>query len=207
MWIRNLVNETSVALSLLVLVGVVVCNSASAMPPLPPLSTTPNDFGKGYRLGQRNGTILVDRLKQRTVDTHGCVAISDLESALLQVTRSVQSPVPGSTRLIGGFYQGYLDSIRNAIQEVRRDCDALSYSSGEFAGDLYGSLVCQVVSVNVFAVSHLELLPLYEGWSGGSSEVLSSCRSSIEATLTACAGDTSTISVEVAADAACSDTL
>jgi len=203
------------------------CGSAEAMGrgPSTPANATPvplvviappviggGDFDDGYQLGLRNGGLLVDRLKQRTTDELGCDAIDQLESALLKVTRTVRPPLaaPGAPGLsdwfVKGFYTGYTDSVRGTLREVRGACDYSSYSSGEFAGQLYGAVACQVQTLSSDALIQLQLQPLYSGWSGGSSSVLSTCRASLLQTIESCSnGADLSAEIQASLSISCSD--
>jgi hypothetical protein len=163
-------------------------------------------YGDGYSLGLRNGSIIVSRLKQRTTDLRGCAAIGQLEGALLSVSRTVRPPYSGETGFVGGFYSGYVDSIRSTLGKVRRGCGLGSYSSGEFAGQFYGAVACQVQSISLEAISQIQIQPLYDGWSGGSSSVQASCQTTLLATLESCT-DGAEISGELEAvlSVSCSD--
>jgi hypothetical protein len=208
---------TSSAAALAMGASALGCGGASAMAKAPAAPVVASqapaavvvgggDFGDGYELGLRNGGILVDRLKSRTTDLQGCSAIGQLESALVKVTRTVRPPANRRDRFVSGFYSGYLDSVRDAIAEVRWGCDLGGYSSGEFAGQLYGAVACQVETISVDALLGLELKPLYVGWSGGSSSVQASCRTTLIETLTACSSGASVeVQLEAAIRVSCSD--
>jgi hypothetical protein len=163
-------------------------------------------FEEGHALGTRNGAILVNRLKQRTTDELGCDGIEALQSALIRVTRTLRAPAHGGSRLVAGFYSGYLAQVRKTLRELRQGCDVLDYSSGVFAGELFGAVACQSRSVSLDVLSELELEPLYAGWSGGSSEVQLGCRTTLTATVTACT-DGAELSSEIEAllSVSCSD--
>jgi hypothetical protein len=203
------------ALAVAVVASSLGCSGASAMAKAPaPVSNVPaaavvvggGDFGDGYALGKRNGSILVDRLKSRTTDTQGCQAIDQLESALIKVTRTVRPPAHQRDRFVSGFYSGYLDSVRGAIEDVRWGCDLRSYSSGEFAGQLYGAVACQVETISVDALLGLEFSPLYAGWSGGSSSVQATCRATLTESVRACSdGVDIDLQLEAAIRVSCSD--
>lgn len=167
-------------------------------------------FGDGYSLGLRNGSIIVNRLKQRTTDLRGCAGVGQLESALLSVSRTIRPPSHGSdTAFVGGFYSGYVDSIRGTLGKLRQGCGIEIYSTGEFAGEFYGAVACQIQSVSVDiteAISSLQILHLYDGWSGGSSSVQSSCKTTLLATLQSCTdGAEVSTELEAALSVSCSD--
>jgi hypothetical protein len=204
--------RTPMSFALLLIATGLISNCADAMArkPLPdanvsPVTTETGDRARGYQLGQRNGSLMVSRLRQRTVDAQGCAAVQDLESALVQVTRAIRPPVRSTDAVVGGFYQGYLDAVHTGVHEVRTECEALVYESGEFAGSLLGSVVCQVISVDAQALSTLEATPLYAGWSGGEAEVVASCHASVQATITACAGPEAGTEIELIVRSGCKD--
>lgn len=175
-------------------------------PATSPITVVGNDFEKGYALGSRNGGLLVDRLKQRTTDELGCDGIDMLEKSLIKVTRSLRAPAQGTGRLTAGFYSGYLAQVRNTLREIRQGCEVLDYSTGEFAGELFGAIACQSQSVSIEVLSELELQPLYTGWSGGSSDVQLGCLTTLTSTVTACT-DGAELSTEIEAllSVSCSD--
>jgi len=149
----------------------------------------PEDYGQGYAIGQRNGGILVDRLIRATVGTElGCSALGDLRRALLKVTKKVSAPANGSAALTLGFFRGYLDALRKGIQQTQAGCGSFAIDDGAFAGELYGNVICSVTSLSLELASQLELVPLYDGWSGESTDVLASCSTQLELTVRECTG-------------------
>ncbi|MGZ3697566.1 MAG: hypothetical protein ACXWP5_05635 [Bdellovibrionota bacterium] len=173
---------------------VVVEPQPVAVPPVVvpvPESGTQSD---GYALGLKNGAVLVDRLKQRTVDEKGCSAIGDLQQALLAVSKSIRPPANLKDKVVRGFYRGYLDAIRDAIRDARAGCGVSALDDGSFAGSLYGEVICQVDATGSDGLGGLKLEPLYSGWSGGSSDIQSECQASLELALNACANGASEIS-------------
>jgi hypothetical protein len=171
-----------------------------------PGSLAGGGFAEGRILGQRNGALLVNRLKQRTTDVLGCDGIESLQAALVKVTRSLKAPGHSADDLVAGFYSGYLSEVRKTIRELRQGCDVLDYSSGSFAGELFGAIACQSQSVSIEVLTELELEPLYTGWSGGSSEVQLGCLTTLTQTVTACT-DGAELSTEIEAllSVSCSD--
>ena len=170
--------------------------------------TTAGNYDDGYQLGLRNGEILVGRLRKRTVDIAGCSAVDQLQAALIKVVRSARPPSHDSDEYVAGFYTGYIDSIRGAVSEVRYTCDESQYSSGDFAGQLYGEVACQVASISASAISYLQFQPLYSGWSGGSSSVQSGCRTTLLATLQSCSTGTDiAATINATVSVSCSDSF
>ncbi len=163
------------------------------------------DYFDGFSLGERNGTVLVDRLKQRTTDQLGCSGIAPLKRALLAVTRTVRAPSSHSDAFVAGFYSGYLGSVRSTLTQVRQGCDAVLYD-GDFVGSLYGAVACQVASVSIDAIISLDLNPLYSGWSGGSEAESTVCHSTLRATVESCTDGVSlSTELETALSVSCSD--
>jgi hypothetical protein len=225
---KSVSKEIAGALLLVSAASGISCGSASAMSRSPttegtatstlpaaisasitdPGSLSDGGFADGYQLGQRNGGILVARLKQRTVDADGCDAIDLLQTALIRVTRSVRPPSSSATEFVSGFYSGYVDSIRTTLGQIRGRCGVSEYSSGSFAGELYGAVACQVQTVSIDALLGLELRPLYSGWSGGSESVQSGCRTTLREVVQTCSGggEIST-SIDAAIRISCTDSL
>jgi hypothetical protein len=143
-------------------------------------------FEQGYELGRRNGQIISQRLRERTVETEGCRAIPRLQEALLKVTRTVRPPAHSQDALVRGFFRGYLDSVRKAIRDARNGCGVRQHTDGIFAGSLYGALLCQVSTISLEAVTTLEVESLYAGWAGSSDEIISECRTAATVTLKEC---------------------
>ncbi|MGK5082280.1 hypothetical protein WDW37_03165 [Bdellovibrionota bacterium FG-1] len=164
------------------------------------------DFGDGYNLGQRNGGILIDRLRQRTVDLEGCGAVARLENSLLRVTQTVRPPFESSGGFVAGFYSGYLNAVRLALATVRTSCGISQYSDGKFAGKFYGEIACQVQAISVDLISSLQIQPLYAGWSGGSNAVQTHCETTLRETIQTCTnGADSTVQIDEAIRVSCSD--
>ena len=190
----------------------IACNNASALPVVPldrllpaPESVSAGTQTEGYALGRRTGEIIVNRLSDRTVGTEGCSAIGRLESALVQVTRNIRRP-QGDDDLVRGFYRGYLDAVRGGIRNARTVCDNQSYASGEFAGQLYGALLCEVSKVSLDLATSIELESLYDGWSGGSVDVIQECRTTANLTLQDCEGAEPDL-LQLSIEKSCSDTV
>lgn len=162
---------------------------------------------QGYSLGQRNGSILVNRLKQVTIGQSGCAAVGDLENALIEVAKNIQAPVSNDEALVQGFFKGYLDSIRDAVKETRQSCDLGGYESGAFAGQLYGNLVCSMISVDISIVSGLDLEPLYTGWSGGSDQVIAGCETELSLKVQQCSDIQTVDTISLTIQQSCNDTL
>jgi|GEM_PF-6747822 len=168
-------------------------------------------FQQGYELGKRNGEIISDRLKDRTVGVDGCAGIPKLQDALVSVTKTVRPPVisaddpAANDAVVRGFYQGYIDAVRENIRETRQICDRSAFNSGDFAGNLYGSVLCQVTKVSVETAMALELDALYGGWSGGSDDVVSECRTAAEIIIKDCGGNSLSHKLTINVEHSCSD--
>ena len=164
-------------------------------------------YKQGYGIGQRNGGLMVKRLQAKTVDTQGCSAIDDLQKALLSVSKKIRAPATKDNDIARGFFRGYLDSIRTALQKTREGCNSLTYERGDFAGELYGSLLCQLSKVSVEAAINFEAVSLFDGWSGGSLETEQECNLTAIITLESCAVKSADLSsqLEVQINTSCSD--
>jgi hypothetical protein len=175
------------------------------LPPLEIERLSAGTYQQGLQLGRRNGDILVNRLRLSTLGTRNdCRRVDDFQEALVKVTRGVRPPANSEDALVAGFYRGYIDSVRKAIRDARTGCGIRHFSSGAYAGQLYGALVCQVSTISVEAVNSLQLESLYEGWSGGSSVVVDECRSSASVTVKDCAGELND-SITIQIEQSCSD--
>lgn len=179
--------------------------------PAPVVTSIPPAHQQGYTVGQRNGSLIVERLKARTIESQGCQALGDLEQALLKVTRTVRPPAQnaGDRGFSQGFFRGYLDAVRDGLHEARLLCSQASFVDGELPGSLYGTLVCQVGIVDIGLLSDLELPNLYNGWSGGSQEVQSECSSAASIILSDCQTDLGEAidQVQILIGSVCSDTI
>lgn len=167
-------------------------------------------FHDGWRMGNRNGELIVGRLRDRTVGVEperggGCNAVSRFQDALIQVTRSIRAPEDSDDALVVGFFRGYLDAVRKGVREARQECDLRRFSRGNFAGALYGTFLCRVTHLGVEVATGLEVEPLYSGWSGGSTEVLSECRTTAAVTLRECGQSDLIDQLEVTLNQSCSD--
>lgn len=167
-------------------------------------SSSVSTYSDGYGFGQRNGSIMVERLRHRTVDLQGCRAVGQLEQALVRVVRTVRPPAEGQA-YTRGYFRGYLDALRQGIRETREDCHVRHYDKGIFAGSLYGALLCQIHEVSAEAAASLEVEPLYAGWSGDSDTVLQQCRVAASAAVQECGGEGLARIFQTALDRSCSD--
>lgn len=171
--------------------------TSTAEPVATPVAATPTkvvpelpSFEEGYEVGLHNGTMIVQRVQDKTINTKGCEEIGKLEKALINVVKNVRAPSNSGSDFVKGFYTGYLDSIRKGVQDSKQICGSISYDDGGFAGSLYGSLLCSVSSINVDIATSLEVVHLYDGWSGGSSTVLNQCETNLALELKSCSSET-----------------
>lgn len=188
----------------LLLVSAVACSDATAMGKaqnssgsgaagggLPALNTangnalSAGSYQDGLILGHRNGEIIVGRLRAGTIGVRGCSALPKLEQALIKVVQNITAP-QGGDQLVRGFFKGYLDSVRDAIHQTRWTCQASTFDNGEWAGIFYGTLLCKLSVISIDMAQSLEMEPLYEGWSGSSSDVKHECRTAANVTLKSC---------------------
>lgn len=205
----------------LLIAGSLACSDAKAMAkrnpqleptPVPTQIVEQNDrYQQGFELGHRNGTLMAERLRERTVGLSGCSALDDYQRGLLAVSRTIRPPAslgePNGTDLGRGYFRGYLEATRAAIHDSRQGCNALIYDSGVFPGELFGALLCQVTKVDLSILSSLELVPLYEGWTGGASEVITQCHDSAQLVISQCGTDTSSVQsqLELIVQLSCKD--
>lgn len=173
--------------------------------PAVPVSESAGTYGEGYELGKRNGGIIVDRLRTRTVGVEGCAGVHKLQEGLIAVTRSIRPPQNSDDRMVRGFFRGYLDAVREGVAEARTGCRVRRFTDGLFAGTLYGNLLCQVSTVSVVVATELEVQSLYGGWSGGSADVLKECRTAAEVVLRDCGSNDLTSLLSVNVEQSCSD--
>ena len=143
-------------------------------------------FDEGYAYGKRNGGLIVTRLQDKTIGEQGCEKLPLLENALLKVTKSIHAPSRRDGDYVKGFFQGYLDSVRKGIQDSKSLCGNAEYDDGNFAGQLYGALLCQVSTIDIDIANTLTIESLYNGWSGGSTQVVEQCESSVSVALKSC---------------------
>lgn len=174
-------------------------------------STSSDPYKEGLEIGHRNGGLIVQRLKAKTIGLKGCSALGELEDALIKVSQSIQAPLRDGhpdKELARGFYRGYQAEVKEAIRESRHGCHAVSFPSGSVPGELAGAVLCQVSRISVDLLSEVEVEPLHEGWSGGIPEVIDECHASAELVLKTCGTDLSSLSqeVELLINLSCSDT-
>ncbi len=177
--------------------------------PAAPAPFRSGDWEDGRAMGLKNGDSIVQRLRQRTIDTDaGCAAEAQLETAVLAVSRAVRPPAnAASDDVVAGFYEGYLDALRDGVANARAECDAGAYADGAFAATLYGNVLCQVAKVSAQALIEVTLAPLYTGWSGGSEAVQASCLGTLETTVKACTGGELGTTLELRLEAGCADAV
>ncbi len=192
----------------------VVTETASVIKPAAPAtnSAMAGTFKQGYTLGERNGDILVQRLRARTVEISGCAAVDELEAALLNVSAKIKPPVAAGAapdaKFIKGFYKGYIDALKAGIQEVRAQCHASVFESGEFTGNLFGALLCQISTISIDIVTSVEATPFYDGWTGGELARQDECRIAAEVTLESCSNQVNLVQLlELTVKASCTDQI
>jgi hypothetical protein len=149
-----------------------------------PVTEVAGTLEQGVALGRRNGEIMALRLRSRTVDVEGCVAMKKLEDAMLAVTRSIRPPA-GDEALARGFFRGYLDALKTSVREVRDECGSGRIMEGTFAGALIGNIVCRAAIVDVNIAIGIELDSFFDGV-GSDDELLSQCSLSAKTVLQDC---------------------
>jgi hypothetical protein len=186
MTLRKNVFRKCLALFALTSFTMLLSGESLAFAPAPTLpGGTPPSAGsrydEGYGLGQRNGALIAQRLYDRTLKAGGCSQLENYQDALLKVNRSIKAPnlnQDTDQELVRGFFRGYLDSVRKSILDSRKGCKKIRFTSGLYPGQFYGSLLCQATRVNVDLVHTLEVVPLYDGWAGGSTTRSRECEAS-----------------------------
>jgi hypothetical protein len=165
-------------------------------------------FQQGIELGNRNGDLIVQRLRARTVDVYGCAATDDLEAALVSVTRRLRPPLSQDDQLVRGFFRGYSKAIARGIRDVRDECDHHAHEQGDFAGQFAGALLCQVSTLSVEFATSLEVTGLYDGWSGGSNQVIEQCITAAQVTLKECSDQVDLVKeLSLTVTSSCSDSI
>jgi hypothetical protein len=147
---------------------------------------TTGTFEQGLAIGQRNGGLISQRVKLRTVGTEGCGAIPQLEQGLLAVTRNIRGPVDRSDALVAGFFAGYLQAVNQTIAEARLGCNAWTQDDGKLAGSLLGALFCGAHLSQTSAVQSLGTIGFYPGWSGGNAQSIEQCHATLEEVAQGC---------------------
>ncbi len=176
-----------------------------------PPSTSSDPYKEGLELGHRNGALIVQRLKDKTIGLQGCEALGELENALIKVSRSIKPPsVGGQTpdkQLGRGFYHGYLTEVKEAIRETRQGCNAVSFQDGLLPGELAGTVLCQISHISLDVLTEVEASPLYSGWSGGTPELVEQCQTSAQLVLKSCGTDLASIeeTVQILIQLSCRD--
>jgi hypothetical protein len=184
----------------------VASTPATVKPHVPDPSA--GSFQQGLELGNRNGSLIVQRLRAKTVDVYGCAATSDLENALVTVTRRLRPPLSQDDQLVRGFFRGYSRAIAQGIRDIRQECENLAFEQGDFAGNFAGALLCQVSTLSVEFATSIEVSGLYDGWSGGSTQVIEQCVSAAQLTLKECSDDVDLVNeLKLTITSSCSDSL
>lgn len=166
-----------------------------------------DSFSDGLKLGHRNGSIIVERIKDRTLGLRGCDGLDGFLGALKVLLSSVRAPLGSSQQLSAGFYQGYLNAIQEALLAGRSSCGLGAFSSGGYIGELYGGLLCSIANIDIGIVSLIELLPIQQGWTGGLESVSLQCLGSATLTIQTCLeGELSSV-LQVAIAQSCSDVV
>ncbi|RYZ70846.1 MAG: hypothetical protein EOP09_05500 [Proteobacteria bacterium] len=138
-----------------------------------------NLYQEGYEQGERNGTLITERVFDRTLGESGCPSLSQFEDALIRVNRAIKPPAldSGSEReRVRGFFKGYSNAVKKALESARTSCGSRSFQTGTYVGSFYGSLLCQVSTQPEETVRSLEMSPLYENWSDPKSNAAQECR-------------------------------
>lgn len=145
-------------------------------------------YADGLKVGARNGTLIAQRVYKATVGkaNRGCAALGQFQNALNTVTSTVRPSGGSGTAFAAGFYQGYLDAVRDSLREVRSECKVRRFSDGIFPGALLANVYCQVAADDAAILQEMRFGPVYDGWSGG-DEVRDSCSLAFEIVAGDCA--------------------
>lgn len=154
---------TATALALALGCAALSVKAASAAPPGD--DVTVGTFAEGHQVGLRNGALIAERVHKKTVGKHGCRALNDFQNALNVVTARVRPASNRGTRFTAGFYQGYVDAIKDAVKETRTECKQRRFSDGLFPGAIFGNVFCQAAYEDPAALESLAFGPIYEDWS------------------------------------------
>jgi hypothetical protein len=85
-------------------------------------ASTAGNFDDGYAIGSRNGTALAAKVRQQTTDVSGCGAVDAYQSALSAAVAAATVPAANADGFSVGVYSGYLDALRQAIDDARTAC-------------------------------------------------------------------------------------
>lgn len=143
-------------------------------------------FAEGLAYGHRNGSLIADRIERRTIETEGCVALTDYQHALRAVLHAVRVPGGRSSNYTAGFYQGYLNAVKESLQTSRAGCQAVIYENGADAGSLLGDFFCQVAANDAQVLDQLDFGPVYSGWAA-TDLTKTECADAFEVTTAECA--------------------
>lgn len=122
-------------------------------------------FKEGHAVGVRNGTLNAQRVHKATIGKRGCSALNQFQNTLNVVTARVRPTSARGSRFTAGFYQGYVDSIRDAVKETRQECKQRRFSDGLFPGALLGNVFCQAAYEDPAALEDLRFGSIYDDWS------------------------------------------
>lgn len=161
-------------------------------------------FEEGLQVGGRNGTLLAERVHKATVGKKGCAALNQFQNALNSVTARARPTVSRGSKFTAGFYQGYLNAVREAIKETRTECKVRRFSDGIFPGALIGNVYCAVALEDVDALHHVAFGNIYDGWSNGRN-VRDDCELAFSVVAGDCAGGLAAQLLGNAQAAACAD--
>lgn len=122
-------------------------------------------YKEGHVVGTRNGALNAERVHKATIGKRGCSALTQFQNTLNVVTARVRPTSARGSRFTAGFYQGYVDAIRNAVQETREECKQRRFSDGLFPGALFGNVFCQAAYEDPEALADMKFGSIYDDWS------------------------------------------
>lgn len=132
-----------------------------------PARVSVGTFEEGLQVGSRNGTLIAERVHKATIGRKGCAALRQFQNALNSVTARTRPTVSRGSKFTAGFYQGYLNAVREAIKETRIECKVRRFSDGIFPGALIGNVYCAVALEDADALHDITFGNIYDGWSEG----------------------------------------
>ena len=166
-------------------------------------------YQEGYQYGSDSAGRIVDNVAAKTVGREGCGAIGSMENALVNVVRAIrpprssQSPSTGEDEFVRGYYRGYYDRVREGIRASREGCSAVQFETGILPGRLSGAFLCSSAELSLDWVlgDDFGMESVYQGWSGGQSDLSRECESHVEVELVNCSlgGMVDSLRVEIAA--------
>lgn len=143
-------------------------------------------FKEGVDVGHRGGALIAERVYKKVIGQKNCAGLGEYEYALKKVISTVKAPRGSNSQFTAGFFHGYVDAVKQAIQGARKECRAHSYLDGTFPGEFFATIFCQVADQDLAALDSFSFGPIYAGWSA-SEDVRNTCLLSFESIAAECA--------------------